>query len=250
VLGWCRVVAMSLPFTIDQFFDVFRRYNEAVWPWQVALFALGLGTAVLALARPDKTARLVSGALAFLWTWMAVEYHWRFFASISPAARFFALVFLLEAAAIAWFGVIRRQLVFGPASRSRRTLAAILFAYALVAYPYLGFLAGHRYPATPTFGVPCPTTILTLGLLSLARPGLSRVVLVVPLLWSALGGYAAFRLGVPQDLGLLAAGIVTVPFVQWTANRHSPGPPVGTRRPTRSDGAQPPSRRLSSRSTK
>jgi len=211
--------SMELPFTVEQFFDVFRRYNEAIWPWQVALVALGLAAAALALARPKKASRLVSGALALLWAWMAIEYHWRFFAGINPAARVFAVFFLLEAAAIAWFGVVRTQLAFGCASKARRSLALVLCAYALAVYPYLGFLAGHRYPATPTFGVPCPTTILTLGLLGLAGPGLARVLLVVPLLWSAVGAYAAFRLNVPQDLGLLAAGFLTVASLPWTARR-------------------------------
>jgi hypothetical protein len=210
---WCSSV--NPPFTVEQFFDVFRRYNEAVWPWQMALVALGLGAAVLALARPEKTARLVSGILAFLWAWMAIEYHWRFFAGINPAARLFALVFLMEAAAIAWLGVIRERLVFEPPSMGRRSLAVVFCAYAFIAYPYLGFLAGHRYPATPTFGVPCPTTILTLGILGFAVRGPSRLLLVVPLLWSALGGYAAFRLGVPQDFGLLAAGVITVASLLW-----------------------------------
>lgn len=38
---------MKLPFTPEQFFEVFRQYNEAVWPTQlalnlVALIAIGL----------------------------------------------------------------------------------------------------------------------------------------------------------------------------------------------------------------
>jgi hypothetical protein len=37
---------VRLPFTIDQFLDVFRRYNSAVWPSQLVL----LGLAVAALA--------------------------------------------------------------------------------------------------------------------------------------------------------------------------------------------------------
>ena len=36
---------MNLPFTAEQFFDVFRRYNESVWPAQLALNAIALITA-------------------------------------------------------------------------------------------------------------------------------------------------------------------------------------------------------------
>jgi hypothetical protein len=56
-------------------------------------------------------------------------------------------------------------------------------------------------------GTPCPTTLLTLGLLFWARPPLPRLLLAVPLLWSAVGTTAAFALGVPQDLALLVAGL-------------------------------------------
>jgi hypothetical protein len=34
--------------------------------------------------------------------------------------------------------------------------------------------------------------------------------LAIPLAWSAIGGTAAFALGVPQDLGLLAAGLLAL----------------------------------------
>ena len=33
---------LTLPFTTEQFFEVLGRYNIAVWPAQVALFALAL----------------------------------------------------------------------------------------------------------------------------------------------------------------------------------------------------------------
>jgi hypothetical protein len=85
----------------------------------------------------------------------------------------------------------------------------VLVAYALVGYPLLGSLAGHRYPQVPTFGVPCPTTIFTLGVL-LWHGERSWLVLAIPLAWTAIGTVAALQLSVPQDFGLGAAGLVTV----------------------------------------
>ena len=37
---------MNLPFTREEFFEVFARYNDAVWPAQVLLFAAALADAV------------------------------------------------------------------------------------------------------------------------------------------------------------------------------------------------------------
>jgi hypothetical protein len=88
----------------------------------------------------------------------------------------------------------------------RRWAGWALIAYALIAYPLLGHAFGHRYPALPTFGLPCPTTIFTFGVLLLAAA--PRALFVVPLAWSAIGSVAAFRLGVVQEYGLLAAGLI------------------------------------------
>ena len=33
---------MNLPFTLEQFLDVFRQYNISVWPMQVLLIVLAL----------------------------------------------------------------------------------------------------------------------------------------------------------------------------------------------------------------
>jgi hypothetical protein len=65
-----------------------------------------------------------------------------------------------------------------------------------------------RTPRLPTFGVPCPTTILTIGFLLATDRLLPRSVAVVPLVWAFIGGSAAFLLGVRADAMLLAAGIV------------------------------------------
>ena len=58
----------------------------------------------------------------------------------------------------------------------------------------------------PTFGVPCPTVLLTAGFLLAATPSAARVALVVPVVWSFLGGSAAFLLGIWADLALPLAG--------------------------------------------
>lgn len=59
----------------------------------------------------------------------------------------------------------------------------------------------------PTFGLPCPPTIFTVGLLMfLERPCPRRVVLV-PIVWSIVGVQAAFLLGVAQNLALGVAAV-------------------------------------------
>jgi hypothetical protein len=78
----------------------------------------------------------------------------------------------------------------------------------LIGYPIWAFLAGHRYPAMPTFGLPCPTTIFTIGMLSFLVAPYPRSPFIVPVAWSFVGAQAALLLSVTQDLALVIAGLV------------------------------------------
>lgn len=202
---------MNLPFDRDQFFAVFARYNEAVWPAQAFLTGLAIVAALLAW-RPGRD-RIISGILALLWAWMGVVYHFMFFRSINPAAVVFAAAFLFEAAAFAVFGVLRGRLQFRVSATASGFAAGVVLVYALAVYPLLGQAVGHVYPAAPTFGLPCPTTIFTLGLLIAAGPRAPKVLLAVPLAWALVGTVAALQLGMVEDLGLPAAALVTAFFM-------------------------------------
>jgi hypothetical protein len=197
-----------LPFTTEAFFGVFERYNEALWPAPVFLTGLALGVVALAFARRAWADRAAAAVLALLWVWMAVAYHWAFFAPINPAAWAFGGLFALQALVFAWTGVVRRRLRFAPGRSAATVLGSALIAYALLIYPLLGAALGHRFPAAPTFGLPCPTTLFTVGLLAFLRRPFPAYVLVIPALWAAVGASAAFSLGVLEDLGLIAAGLI------------------------------------------
>src|SRR5689334_6714460 len=153
---------MILPFTPEQFFAVFRAYNEAMWPAQVFLLALAL-VAIGLIAVPQVWSGIaVSAILAFLWAWLGLAYHLAFFASINPLAYVFAAGSVAGALVFLWQGVVRRRLEFR-FTHTARTFAGIsLVLFALIAYPAWSVWAGHRYPAMPTFGLPCPTTLFTI----------------------------------------------------------------------------------------
>src|SRR6478735_636787 len=100
-----------MPFTAQQFFETFAKYNTGVWPAQVVLTALALSVIVL-LIRTRPTHR----------RWIAAD------------------------------------------------------------------------PAVPTFGLPCPTTIFTIGVLLFAKAPVPRSAFIVPVLWALVGSTAAFTL--------------------------------------------------------
>ena len=195
---------MTLPFTTREFFDVFGRYNAAVWPAQLLLY----GIAVLITANVIRQARprLVLMLLAALWLWMGLVYHLTFFADINPAARVFGIAFIAQAGILLWPARPRPFDRSGSGPRLERLAGKALVFYALLGYPLVGLLAGHSYPEAPTMGTPCPTTIFTLGVLLWMRDS-PAWAFAIPLLWSVVGTSAAVELSVPQDYGLAIAGV-------------------------------------------
>jgi hypothetical protein len=199
-----------LPFTVEQFFRVFGSYNAAIWPAQLVAYGLGL-LALGFLTQPGAAAdRIASAVLALMWLWTGIGYHWMHFAAINPAALLFGAVFVIQGLMFlhaAWSG----QLGFGWTRGVRGTTGLVFIVYAGALYPLVSLLLGHTYPDLPMFGVtPCPVTIFTFGCLLLTWKPVPWWMLVSPVLWSLVGGSAAFLLGVPQDWALLVSGPVSV----------------------------------------
>jgi hypothetical protein len=212
---------MSLPITPDQFFAVLVQYNEAVWPWQVVLYAIALLCIGLLFSGLAWASRMISLLLAGLWLWMALAYHLAFFASINPAAWWFGILFLFGALLFDWFGVVNDRLQFHAAPGGWRIAGTVLLIIGLGIHPALSTLFGRHYPAAPTFGLPCPTTIFTIAMLLFLEAPAPRAIFVVPLTWSAIGTLAAIGLGIVEDLALLVAGIaglIAVLFLHGPTN--------------------------------
>jgi hypothetical protein len=196
---------MTLPFTRDEFFDVFAAYNERLWPFALALWLLTAYTLVRLIRARSSGPWWIPELLAIHWAWAGLAYHAAFFSSINPAAWVFSGLFVLEAGLLLWYGVVQGHLELSRGLLFRRLFSLGLIVYALL-YPAIVRAEGHAFPRLPTFGVPCPTTILTIGFLLAAGRSLPRVVAVIPLLWAFIAGSSAFLLGVRADLMLLAAG--------------------------------------------
>lgn len=197
-----------LPFTREQFVAVFAEYNAGIWPVQVLAYLLGLSMVLLLLRPSPAGSRAIAAGLVAMWAWTGIAYHWAYFSTINKAALGFGALFVIQAAVFLYVGVLRDRLRFGAASGPLAWLGWAFVGYAAVLYPLLGLGLGHPLAEIPMFGVtPCPVTIFTFGVLLLASSPVSRWVLVIPFLWSLVGGSAAFLLGIPQDWLLLVSGL-------------------------------------------
>jgi len=206
---------MKTPFTLAQFLDVFKSYNETIFPMQVIFYLLSIAVIYLAIKPTSNSDKIISALLSFFWLWMGIVYHLIFFTIINKAAYIFGAVFILQSVLFLVMGVFQNKISFKFRSDKYGNTGIILIIFALIVYPAWGYLFGHVYPYSPTFGLPCPTTIFTFGLLLLSNKKCPVTILIIPFLWSIIGFTAAFNFGVVEDTGLLVSGVVATILLVW-----------------------------------
>jgi Family of unknown function (DUF6064) len=205
----------EIPFTTEQFLQVFEKYNQAIYPIQFALILVAITTVFLAASRKSFANKLISCLLGFLWLWMGIVYHLIFFTAISPPAYLFGMLFIIQGLLFLYEGVVRNRLSFRASRNFSGIFGAIFIAYSLVIYPLIGYVLGRIFPASPTFGAPCPTVIFTFGLLLWTDKRFPLSLLIIPVLWSLVGTSAALSFGIKEDFGLFIAGTIGTTIVIW-----------------------------------
>jgi hypothetical protein len=158
---------MKVPFTSEQFFGIFKQYNEAVFPMQILFYLLALIVLYLVMRNNTLTNKVISGILSFFWLWMGIVYHLLFFTAINKAAYLFAGLFIIQGVLFFVVGVLQNKLSFKWKADFYGITGSMLLIFALIVYPVIGYALGHVYPAAPGFGLPCPTAIFTFGVLLL-----------------------------------------------------------------------------------
>jgi hypothetical protein len=216
-----------LPFTEAQFFDLFGRYNAAIWPAQLIAYGIGAAALLATQSRSRLFAKITLVSLAALWAWTGGVYHGLFFAEINPPARLFAGLFIGQALLLAVTAFGHPIDFTGPMSVIRGA-AWVMILYALAIYPLLNAALGHNYPQAPSFGLtPCPLVIFTFGILGLSRDRAPWLLFAAPLVWSLIGGSAAFLLSVEPDWALPISALAALAL---NASKPKPAsPPAATR---------------------
>ncbi len=197
-----------MPFTIEQFLDTMGLYNNSVWPLQIAFNALALIMIFFLFKNSTTGNKFISACLGFFWLWMGIVYHLVFFTPINNAAYGFGIIFIIQGLLFLYFGLVKEDLQFSVRKDWLGILSGIFIFYALLIYPILGNYFGHTFPRNPTFGLPCPTTIFTFGLLFFTIKRVPWYLIIIPLIWSLIGTSAAINLTIYEDFGLGIAGVI------------------------------------------
>ncbi len=200
---------MSVPFTFDEFLEMLERFNTEWWPVHLIMYTLAVAAIYFAVRKTRYSGKVVTAILVFFWIWVGAVFNLLYFSKFYPMAYLFVVLFILEGIILAVAGLFWQRLTFRVRADLFGLVGAILIIYALIGYPLIANFTGRGYPHLLLTGMmPCPTAIFTLGLLLWSEKPIPKIVPVIPVIY-ALTGFVPVKLGVVEDIGLIAAGILT-----------------------------------------
>jgi len=209
---WTYSLTDFLLFSPRTYYRLFELYNKSVWPAHIAI--LVLGTAILFRARRGD-GRPIAAILAAVWLWVALAFHLERYATINWAATYAAAAFALQAALLAWTGVIRARLDMRLDDVAARAGLA-LFLFALVVMPAVGATLRH-WTQAEIFGLaPDPTAVATLGVL-LMSARIHWHLMFIPLLWCAFTGLTLIAMEAPDAFVTPALAALAFVLAAWKA---------------------------------
>lgn len=206
-----------MPFTTEEFLNLFEEYNLSLWPLHMILYSLGIFAILFIMMRKRTEGVAVNVMLAILWFWMGAVYHLLYFSTINSMAFVFGILFIVQSAIFIWTGVLGNQLVYRWKLDLKGLTGLLFVIFSFLIYPFLSSFFGHSYPQTPTFGLPCPTTIFTFGILLFSAKKVPWYIFIIPLLWSFIGFSAAVNLSMKEDYSLLIAGLIGALFLIFSS---------------------------------
>jgi hypothetical protein len=196
-----------ITFTLVDFLDLMVKYNTTFWPMQLIAYGLGVIAVILVVWKTGWSSRITAGVLALFWLWVGAVFNAFYFTRLMPLAIVFALLFVIQGILFA-ISALRQNLTFRFRPNVYGIVGGLMIFYAMVAYPAIEYLLGRGYPQLLPFGlVPCPTAIFTLGMLLWSEKKLPWTLWVIPVLY-ALSGLVPVSIGIVEDIGLIASGLV------------------------------------------
>ena len=158
------------------------------------------------------------------WLWVAIGWHFLVFAGLNFMAPLYGAAFLGEGMLLVW-STWRGRLAF----RFRRDpcgwVGLALAVVAVAGYPWLDWFAGLDWAAVRVAGLaPCPTALLTIGLLLLADGRKPLLLLLIPVLWTLVAGATGWSLGISHDAILALASIAAISVILWGSHRRVSAP--------------------------
>jgi len=204
---WTYRLSDLLLFSARTYYRMFELYHAQIWPFHVIVLVSIVAILILLRREEVWADQTISGLLAVWWLWVGIAFHLGRYATINWAAKYFAVLFVIQGSLLVWYGFVSRRLRFVVPQSVRDRMAIGLLAVAAVVEPIAGRLAGRTWLQVELLGVtPDPTAVATLALLALSTPR-PRLLLVIPVMWCAIGGATLWALGSAEAWIVLLSGL-------------------------------------------
>lgn len=208
---WTYSLRDLLLFSPQTYYRLFELHNSAWWPLPIFTVALGVTVLVLGWRGGDCAGRVIAAILALGWLWVAWGFHWQRYASINPAAGYFALAFVAQGLLLYWLGVVRRRLTPASSLSLKFRFGLGLLGFALGLVPVIGVLLGRNLTQAEVFGMaPDPTALATLGVLLLAHGRHTYALYPIPLAWCLISGATLWAMEAPDFAIMPIAALLAV----------------------------------------
>jgi hypothetical protein len=201
---------MVIPFTTEQFFNVFEKYNLSIFPFQLIIFVLGIIGLIFLNSKSPLKNKFIGSFLGFLWIWMGLVYHITFFSEINKVALMFGIIFIFQGVLILTNTLIKDKLTFTFTTQSKDYVGYFFIIFGLIIYPVISYIIKDSFDKTIALGLLCPTTIFTFGFFILANKKFPIYLLLIPTLWAFVGLRAAVSFGVYQDYMIMIVAICAI----------------------------------------
>jgi len=201
-----------MPFTPEQFFNVFLKYNSYVFPLQILISLVGIFILSLIITKSKLAEKLTSYFLVVLWLWNGIVYHILFFSKINTAAFAFGTLFIIQALFFLSEFAVKKKLRFDYGNKIDLATGYFLVMFGLIIYPAIGLLLEGRPEHIISLGLPCPSVIFTFGIILISIKEYSFYRIIIPVIWAFIGFFAALKFGVYQDVMLPVSAITAIVF--------------------------------------
>lgn len=205
--------------TPESFWNQVSRYNQDTILIQFVLLAITVILIFCMFARPGKKTDVWLKVLfAVLFSWNGAVFFLVY--ADNPISTYFGAPLFFILSILFLIDLYNKTTRFRfPEARWKRT-ALVIWVLVVLFYPLFGLPLGHTYPRMITPLMPCPLTVLAIGLMTASAPRMDRKILLMLLPWALAGLPKCLgALDCYEDCILFVAGVYGLIFLvkEWKA---------------------------------
>ncbi len=187
-----------LPFSRTTYLRLFELHDARFWPAVAIGLLMGLALLWLAYSRTPARLRIALALLGGCWAWIGWAFLWQSYTPLLWAAPYAGVAFGLQGLLLLWAASRLPATTRPSVAGLRASIGYALLAYAVMISPLVGLWFERSWSGLELFGsAPDPTTLATLGVLTLVRHPLGPILLPIPLAWALFSGLTLLAMDDP-----------------------------------------------------